>query len=91
MNMYLLNNSIKLILLNKFLIAILQTENPFRRSLEYAIGLGGDTDTIACMTGALAGAFYGDSIIAENLLKHCEGHEDMEVTAQKLFEASERK
>lgn len=57
--------------------------------MEYAIGLGGDTDTIASMTGALSGAYYGDSVIAENLLKHCEGYEEMETITQKLYEASQ--
>ena len=31
----------------------------FQESILYAISLGGDTDTIAAMTGAINGAFYG--------------------------------
>lgn len=42
------------------------------------------------MTGALSGAFYGDTVIAENLVKHCEDYEVMEDVAQKLFEASKK-
>ncbi|EEB18428.1 ADP-ribosylglycohydrolase, putative [Pediculus humanus corporis] len=47
----------------------IDTDNPFRRAIQYAISLGGDTDTIASMTGAIAGAFFGDEIINENLKK----------------------
>ena len=31
----------------------------FEEAVVYAVGLGGDTDTIAAMTGALSGAFHG--------------------------------
>lgn len=41
-------------------IPVVETENSFRRTIQYAITLGGDTDTIACMAGALAGAYLGD-------------------------------
>ena len=35
----------------------------FSEAVRYAISLGGDTDTIASMTGALSGAYLGDSAI----------------------------
>lgn len=47
-------------------------ESPVQRAIRYAISLGGDTDTIACMTGALAGAYYGHEAIPTVLLSHCE-------------------
>lgn len=59
--------------------------NAFRNTLEYAINLGGDTDTIAAMACAIAGAYYGEEAISENLLKHCEGVEMMRDLANQLF------
>uniref|UniRef100_A0A336MAJ7 ADP-ribosylhydrolase ARH3 n=1 Tax=Culicoides sonorensis TaxID=179676 RepID=A0A336MAJ7_CULSO len=59
--------------------------NAFRNTLEYAIGLGGDTDTIASMACAIAGAYYGESAISENLLQHCEGTEMIRELADELF------
>lgn len=38
----------------------------FEESMNYAISLGGDTDTNACITGILSGAYYG----YESLLKY---------------------
>jgi ADP-ribosyl-[dinitrogen reductase] hydrolase len=37
----------------------LRTTDSFEKAVIAAIDLGGDTDTVACVTGALAGAFYG--------------------------------
>ncbi|XP_006623712.1 ADP-ribose glycohydrolase ARH3-like [Apis dorsata] len=66
----------------------IQTENPFRRAIQYAISLGGDTDTIGSMTGAIAGAFYGEEKISNNLLQHCEASEEFKILGDKLFEVS---
>lgn len=59
--------------------------HPFRNVLEYSIGLGGDTDTIASMACAIAGAYYGEEAISQNLLKHCEGVEMIKELADQLF------
>lgn len=40
------------------IIAFLNSEN-YEDAIEKAILVGGDSDTIACMTGAIAGAYYG--------------------------------
>lgn len=64
------------------------TENPFRRCLEYAIGLGGDTDTIASMACSISGAYYGDSIVPENLLKCCEAYDSLTEQAGELYKVS---
>uniref|UniRef100_A0A6B2E662 ADP-ribosylhydrolase ARH3 n=1 Tax=Phlebotomus kandelakii TaxID=1109342 RepID=A0A6B2E662_9DIPT len=62
-------------------------ENPFMRCLEYAISLGGDTDTIASMACAISGAYYGESIIPPSLLKHCEASEEVSSLADALNQA----
>ncbi|CAK9811685.1 ADP-ribosylhydrolase ARH3 [Anthophora plagiata] len=67
-------------------ISGIQTENPFRRAIQYAISLGGDTDTIGSMTGAIAGAYYGEEKINSNMLQHCESSEEFRVLGDKLFE-----
>ncbi|KAG4076389.1 hypothetical protein HA402_005832 [Bradysia odoriphaga] len=66
----------------------IHSENPLRRAIEYAISLGGDTDTIASMAGAISGAYYGESVLPVNLVKHLELHEEITVLADKLYEAS---
>ncbi|XP_033339094.1 ADP-ribosylhydrolase ARH3 [Megalopta genalis] len=66
----------------------IQTRNPFRRAIQYAISLGGDTDTIGSMTGAIAGAFYGEKEINSNLLQHCEDSEKFRNLADQLFDVA---
>lgn len=61
------------------------TDNKLRRSIQYAISLGGDTDTIANMAGSMAGAFLGDDYINKHLLRHCEGRKEMSEMADNLF------
>lgn len=65
----------------------LQTDNIFRRVIQYAISLGGDTDTIASMAGALAGAHLGADSINANILKHCEGVDMAVSLADELLDA----
>ncbi|RZF41028.1 hypothetical protein LSTR_LSTR002660 [Laodelphax striatellus] len=62
----------------------IKTDNIVRRTLQYAISLGGDTDTIASMAGAIAGAFCGYEAINENVQKHCEGVEEAISAADKI-------
>lgn len=40
------------------LTAFLESSD-FERAIRLAVSLGGDTDTLACITGGMAGAFYG--------------------------------
>ena len=60
--------------------------NPFQRTLELAMTFGGDADTIMSMAGALAGAYYGKAAIPSYLISLCEGVEDAESQADKLYE-----
>ncbi|XP_066995211.2 ADP-ribosylhydrolase ARH3 [Anabrus simplex] len=66
----------------------IETENPFQRTIQYAISLGGDTDTIASVAGAIAGAFYGSSVINDSFIKHCESSEEIIKLADELYDAS---
>uniref|UniRef100_A0A182J5T5 ADP-ribosylhydrolase ARH3 n=1 Tax=Anopheles atroparvus TaxID=41427 RepID=A0A182J5T5_ANOAO len=63
----------------------------FRHTLEYAVSLGGDCDTIGSMACAISGAYYGDSVISPALLKHCEKAEDIGSLAEQLYKAVESK
>ncbi|XP_020498758.1 ADP-ribosylhydrolase ARH3 isoform X1 [Labrus bergylta] len=54
------------------------------RTIAYSLALGGDTDTIACMAGAIAGAHYGIEAIPQSWIKCCEGAEDAHEDAKRL-------
>ena len=51
------------------IIAFLASEN-FEDAIRTAISLGGDSDTIACITGSIAEAFYGGvpPVLAQQVL-----------------------
>ncbi|XP_064630376.1 ADP-ribosylhydrolase ARH3-like [Lineus longissimus] len=51
----------------------IERDNPFERTIIFAISLGGDTDTIATMAAAIAGAFYGMEHIPQHWQDQCEG------------------
>jgi poly(ADP-ribose) glycohydrolase ARH3 len=51
------------------LYCFLANPGSFERAVESAIFLGGDTDTIASMTGAISGAALGASQIPERWLR----------------------
>ena len=53
--------------------AFLRSPEAFREVVIYAIGLGGDTDTIASMAGALAGAYLGLDAIPATWRSRTEG------------------
>jgi ADP-ribosylglycohydrolase len=50
------------------IIAFLESED-YESAVRLAVSLGGDSDTIACMTGSIAAAFYGvpDELVAKFL------------------------
>lgn len=69
----------------------IETENIFRRTIQYAVSLGGDTDTIASMAGAIAGAFVGQEGISKNLIQQCEFSKEMIEMAEILFNTKEKR
>lgn len=68
----------------------IDTDDIFRRTIQYAVTLGGDTDTIASMAGAIAGAYVGDEGINKNLIEQCEFSSEMNQIADNLFEAKHK-
>lgn len=54
------------------------------RTIAYSLALGGDTDTIACMAGAIAGAHYGIEGVPQSWMRCCEGAEDADMNAKRL-------
>lgn len=68
-------------------IPSIQTDNIFRRTIQYAVTLGGDTDTIASMAGAIAGAYLGEEAVNPYLAKHCEFSKEIAELAENLFAA----
>ncbi len=68
------------------LYAALRHPDSFSGAVIFAIALGGDTDTIACMTGALAGARLGESAIPTRWRDHVEGAQTLRALADGLHE-----
>ncbi|XP_030747355.1 ADP-ribose glycohydrolase ARH3-like isoform X2 [Sitophilus oryzae] len=66
----------------------IETDNIIRRTIQYAVTLGGDTDTIACMAGAIAGAYLGEEAINKALLSHCEKYDEIISLADNLYQAA---
>ncbi|KAK7017133.1 ADP-ribose glycohydrolase ARH3, partial [Halocaridina rubra] len=63
----------------------IECDNPFMRSIHYAVSLGGDTDTIASMAGSISGAYYGMPYVPEDMKRHCEALADAVSQADQLF------
>jgi ADP-ribosylglycohydrolase len=59
-------------------------DNPESAIIE-AVNAGGDTDSIACITGALCGALYGKDSFPENWIKGLENRGLIEEIAGKMY------
>jgi len=59
------------------IIAFLES-NDFEDAIRNAISIGGDSDTIACMAGGIAEAFYGGvpAAIAKEVRRHLDNHQN---------------
>jgi poly(ADP-ribose) glycohydrolase ARH3 len=66
------------------LYAALRHPDSFAGAVTFAIALGGDTDTIACMAGALAGARLGESEIPARWRDQVEGAQTLRALADAL-------
>jgi poly(ADP-ribose) glycohydrolase ARH3 len=65
----------------------------FEDSVIYAVSLGGDTDTIGAMTGAISGAYYGEGRIPNEWIEQLEdgerGKSYIKMLAEKLYHSKE--
>lgn len=61
----------------------------FADAVIYAIGLGGDTDTIAAMTGAISGAYHGIKAIPKEWEERLENRAYIETLAIRLWNVAQ--
>jgi len=73
------------------IFCFLHNEGSFEDSVLYAVSLGGDTDTIAAMAGAISGAYHGDQAIPERWKSNLERGDYIEELAEKLWVIKNRK
>ncbi len=76
------------------LYAFLVNPSSFEEALVYSVGLGGDTDTIGAMTGAISGAYHGVSSVPERwwsvLENGKDGRDDIVRLGRALVERRQR-
>jgi len=65
--------------------SFLSHHDSFEAAIVYAISLGGDTDTIGAMTGAISGAYHGIDSIPERWKKKLEKANYIKELAEKLW------
>ncbi len=66
--------------------SFLSHPNSFEEAVIYAISLGGDTDTIGAMTGAISGAYLGVEAIPQKWQEKLENREYIASLAEKLWQ-----
>jgi len=58
----------------------------FEDAVTYAVNLGGDTDTLGAMTGAISGAYHGFEAIPKRWLNKLENLDYLKSLAEKIWE-----
>jgi len=66
--------------------SFLRQPKSYKDPVIYAISLGGDTDTIASMAGAISGAYLGVEAIPQEWRAKLEGRDHIEALAEKLWQ-----
>jgi ADP-ribosyl-[dinitrogen reductase] hydrolase len=67
--------------------SFIETESA-EAAISLAVSLGGDADTIGAVTGALAGAFYGENSLPERWLSRLEDSAKIRELALRLYRAA---
>ena len=70
------------------IFSFLSNRRSFISTVTYAISLGGDTDTIASMAGAISGAYLGIDAILGAWIEQVENREYISSLARKLWQVS---
>nr|XP_039252460.1 ADP-ribose glycohydrolase ARH3-like [Styela clava] len=70
-------------------VPTLSTYNGMVRTVLYATSVSHDSDTVACMAGAIAGAYYGVDSIPSEWVTACEGSDKAMKLANKLYKMNE--
>jgi poly(ADP-ribose) glycohydrolase ARH3 len=70
--------------------SFLLNTNSYEAAVRYAVSLGGDTDTIGAMTGAISGAYLGLKAIPQEWKSKLERKDYIERLAEKLWRIKER-
>jgi len=65
-------------------------KSPVLRTIFYAISLGGDSDSIAAMAGAIAGSYWGLVEVPQEILRVCEGSRDLVRLGDELYDMCNR-
>ena len=58
----------------------------FQELIPYSISLGGDTDTIASMAGAIGGAYWGMEKIPKEWIDCCEASSEAQSLADRIYD-----
>jgi ADP-ribosylglycohydrolase len=66
--------------------SFLRQPSSYRDTVIYAISLGGDTDTIAAMAGAISGAYLGVEAIPQKWRAKLENKDYIETLAKRLYQ-----
>ena len=73
------------------LLAYRLHQEAYSGTLRYAIAMGGDTDTIAAMAGAISGARAGVGALPAAPLKRLENRQMLEGLASRLYDKAAHK
>jgi ADP-ribosylglycohydrolase len=70
--------------------AVLRHPSDFAAAMRCAVNHGGDSDTVGCIAGAIAGAGLGEGAIPPEWLAHLTGADTIRSAADRLTAARER-
>ena len=64
----------------------IEEDLPIALAINWAISLGGDSRSVACITGSIAGAIWGEEGIPTEWLMFCQGVDEARIIADHLYD-----